>query len=137
MIQRLSHTTLMVDDQESAKEFYVDKLGFELRADHDMGKWRWVTVSPKGQPDLEIVLMPIDAYPKLDDEGRENLRKLLSAGMMPAAVLQTSDCRKTYDELTAKGVEFRSEPKEQFYGIEAMFRDPAGNWFSLTQPRGR
>lgn len=137
MIQRLSHTTMMVEDQEVAKEFYAGKLGFELRSDHDMGKWRWMTVSPKGQPDLEIVLMPVDAYPKLDEEGRENLRKLLRGGMMPTAVLQTSDCRKTYEELKAKGVEFRSEPKEQFYGVEALFSDPFGNWFSLTQPRTR
>jgi catechol 2,3-dioxygenase-like lactoylglutathione lyase family enzyme len=137
MIQRLSHMTLMVEDQETAKEFYVGKLGFDLRADHDMGEWRWVTVSPKGQPDLEIVLMPVAAYPKLDEAGRANLRNLMHNGMMPTAVLQTADCRKTYEELTAKGVEFRGEPKEQFYGVEAMFRDPFGNWFSLTQPSGR
>jgi catechol 2,3-dioxygenase-like lactoylglutathione lyase family enzyme len=91
MIQRISHITLMVEDQEAAKEFYVDKPGFDLRADHDMGKRRWVTVSPKGQPDLRIVFMPVDAYPKLDDAGRENLRKLMRSGMMPTAVLQTSD----------------------------------------------
>jgi catechol 2,3-dioxygenase-like lactoylglutathione lyase family enzyme len=137
MIQRLSHITIMVEDQGAAKEFYVDKLGFDLRADHDMGKWRWVTVSPNGQPDLQIVLMPVDAYPKLDDAGRDNLRKLMRDGMMPAAVLQTSDCRRTYEELVAKGVQFRGEPKEQFYGIEALFCDPSGNWFSLTQPSSR
>jgi catechol 2,3-dioxygenase-like lactoylglutathione lyase family enzyme len=126
----------MVEDQDAAKEFYVDKLGFDLRADHDMGEWRWVTVSPKGQPDLQIVLMPVDAYPKLDEAGRESLRQLMRNGMMPTAVMQTADCRKTYEELIAKGVEFRGEPKEQFYGIEALFRDPSGNWFSLTQPSG-
>ncbi len=94
MIQRLSHTTLMVEDQEAAKEFYVSKLGFDLRSDHDMGKWRWVTVSPKGQPDLEIVLMPVDAYPKLDEEGRENLRKLLRSGMLPTACFKHPTAEK-------------------------------------------
>lgn len=137
MIQKLSHTTLMVEDQQVAKDFYVDTLGFDLRSDHDMGKWRWVTVSPKGQPDLEIVLMPVDAYPKLDDEGRESLRKLMRTGMMPTAVFNTADCWKTYEELVAKGVEFRGEPKDQFYGVEALFRDPFGNWFSLSQPKNR
>jgi catechol 2,3-dioxygenase-like lactoylglutathione lyase family enzyme len=137
MIQRLSHTTLLVEDQAAAKEFYVNTLGFDLRQDHDMGKWRWLTVSPKGQPDLEIVLMPLDGHPKLDDEGREHMRKLLHNGMLPAGVLQTADCRKTYEDLSAKGVQFKSEPKEQFYGVEALFRDPFGNWFSLTQPKGR
>ncbi len=135
MIQKVSHITLVVEDQQQAKQFYVDKLGFDLRVDHDMGNWHWMTVSPKGQPELEIVLMPVDSYPKLDDEGRASLRKLLRAGMLPTAVLQTSDCRKTYEELTAKGVEFKSEPKERFYGVEALFGDPFGNWFSLTEPR--
>jgi catechol 2,3-dioxygenase-like lactoylglutathione lyase family enzyme len=137
MIQRLSHTTLMVDDQNTAKDFYVNKLGFELRTDHDMGKFRWMTVSPKGQPDLQIVLMPVDAYPKLDDEARVDLRRLMQAGSLPTGVMQTADCRKTYEELKAKGVEFKSEPKEQFYGVEAVFRDPFGNWFSLTEPKSR
>ncbi|HVW09717.1 MAG TPA: VOC family protein [Bryobacteraceae bacterium] len=137
MIQRLSHTTLMVDDQNIAKDFYVNKLGFDLRTDHDMGQWRWVTVSPKGQPDLQIVLMPIDAYPKLDDAGRADLRRLMKSGSMPTGVMQTADCRKTYAELKAKGVEFRGEPKEQFYGVEAVFSDPSGNWFSLTEPKGQ
>lgn len=137
MIQRLSHTTLMVDDQNLAKDFYINKLGFDLRADHDMGQWRWVTVSPKGQPDLQIVLMPIDAYPKLDDAGRADLRRLMKSGAMPTGVMQAADCRKTYEDLKAKGVEFRGEPKEQFYGVEAVFADPFGNWFSLTEPKSR
>jgi predicted enzyme related to lactoylglutathione lyase len=127
----------MVDDQDTAKDFYVNKLGFDLRSDHDMGKWRWVTVSPKGQPDIEIVLMPIDAYPKLDDAGRADMRRLLRAGSLPTGVMQAADCRKTYEELKSKGVEFRGEPKEQFYGVEAIFTDPFGNWFSLTEPKSR
>ena len=49
--------------------------------------------------------------------------------------LETADIQKTYEELKAKGVEFTSPPKEQFYGIEATFKDAAGNWFSLTQPK--
>jgi hypothetical protein len=61
VIQRLSHITLLVEDQGAAKEFYTEVLGFDLRSDQSMGHWRWVTVSPKGQPDLEIVLMPVAA----------------------------------------------------------------------------
>jgi catechol 2,3-dioxygenase-like lactoylglutathione lyase family enzyme len=136
MIQRLSHTTLLVDDQNTAKDFYVETLGFELRTDHDMGKFRWMTVSPKGQPDLQIVLMPVDAYPKLDDAARADFRRMMQAGLLPTGVMQTADCRKTCEELKAKGVKFRSEPKEQFYGVEAVFSDPFGNWFSLVEPKG-
>jgi predicted enzyme related to lactoylglutathione lyase len=48
-------------------------------------------------------------------------------------VFDTDDCRATYDDLSAKGVEFVSPPQEQPYGVEAVFRDNSGNWFSLTQ----
>ena len=126
----------MVDDQNTAKDFYVNKLGFDLHTDHDMGTFRWVTVMPKGQPDLQIVLMPVDAYTMLDDAARADLRRLMKAGFMPTGVMQTADCRKTYEDLKAKGVEFKTEPKEQFYGVEAMFTDPFGNWFSLVEPKG-
>jgi len=60
---------------------------------------------------------------------------LLDKGVMGAGVLQTNDCRATYEELKAKGVQFKSEPKEQFYRIECVFTDGCGNWFSMTQPK--
>lgn len=48
----------------------------------------------------------------------------------------TDDIRRTYDDLSARGVKFLMEPTERPYGIEAPFRDNSGNWFSLTQPAG-
>jgi predicted enzyme related to lactoylglutathione lyase len=53
---------------------------------------------------------------------------------MSGGVFQTDDCRGTFEELTAKGVTFLQEPAERPYGVEALFRDNSGNWFSLTQP---
>lgn len=143
MIQRLSHATLYVLDQDAAKDFYVNKLGFELRMDETMGGgdksvpggFRWLTVSPKGQPDLQIILMKVDG-PNMQPEVATAIRELLAKGKLNGGVLQTSDCRQTYEELKAKGVEFPSPPKEQFYGIEAILKDNSGNWFSMTQPRG-
>ena len=55
MIQRLTHTTLFVADQDEAKDFYVNKLGFDVRMDNTMGPFRWLTVGPKGQPNFQIV----------------------------------------------------------------------------------
>lgn len=133
MIHNLSHTTLYVTDQERAKAFYTEKLGFEVRADQSMGNFRWLAVSPKGQSEPAIVLMSIDQAPWLDDDSRAALRKLVEGGKLGACVFQTKDCRKTYDELKARGVTFRGEPEERFYGIEAMFQDDSGNWFSLTE----
>jgi len=133
MIQRLSHTTIYVLDQERAKAFYTEKLGFEIRAEQTMGTFRWLTVAPKGQTDLEIVLMPVGGGPTLDERAREALTGLISSGKLGAAVFETHDCRKTYAELQARGVVFKSEPVERFYGIEAVFQDDSGNWFSLTE----
>lgn len=66
----------------------------------------------------------------------KTLRGLLAQGSLNGGVLQTSDCRKTYEELKAKGVEFLSPPKEEFYGVEAILKDNSGNWFSMTEPKG-
>ena len=138
MIQRMSHTAIFVPDQEQAKDFYVGKLGFEIKTDATMPNgFRWLTVSPKGQPDLEIILMKIASGPKLQEEDVAAIKALVKKGAFGAGVFDTADCRKTYEELKAKGVEFLAPPKEEFYGIQAVFRDPFGNWFSLTEPKNQ
>jgi predicted enzyme related to lactoylglutathione lyase len=129
----MSHTPIYVLDLERARAFYTEKLGFEVRVDATMGSFRWLTVSPPGQTDLEIILMPLAESPAMDAASLATLRGLVEAGKLGAAVYQTKDCRKTYEQLTARGVKFSSEPTERPYGIEAVFRDDSGNWFSLTQ----
>ena len=134
MIQRLSHTTIFVLDQSSAYDFYVNKLGFEVNTDFPMeGGFRWLTVNPKGQPDLEIVLMPTTPGVKMDQETSDALQTLIKKGVLGAGVMETTDIHKTYEELKAKGVVFSQPPTERFYGIEALFKDDSGNWFSLSQ----
>jgi catechol 2,3-dioxygenase-like lactoylglutathione lyase family enzyme len=136
MIQKMSHVTLFVNNQDAAKEFYIDKLGFEVRTDHTMeGGFRWLTVGPKGQPDLEIVLMEPKVGPILDEEGAQAVRVLLKKGVLGSGVFQVDDCRKTYEDLKAKGVQFTAAPEDRFYGVEAIMKDGLGNWFSLTQPK--
>ena len=138
MIERLSHATVYVLDQERALEFYRDKLGFEVRMDHTMGNgFRWLTVGPTSQKDLEIVLMKPTQEFLGDAESLAAMQLLISKGKMGAGVFYTSDCRKTYEELRARGVEFVLPPEEKFYGIEAMFKDDSGNWFSLTERKTR
>jgi catechol 2,3-dioxygenase-like lactoylglutathione lyase family enzyme len=136
MIQRLSHVSIYVLDQDEAYDFYVNKLGFEVRMDQKMDNgFRWLTLSPKGQPNLQIVLMPTGPSPMMDQETSDALRTLIRKGVLGVGVVQTADCRKTYEELKAKGVEFAQAPEERFYGIEALFKDNSGNWFSMTQPK--
>ena len=136
MIRRVSHMTLFVTNQDEAKKFYVETLGFDVRTDHTMdGGFRWLTVGPKAQPDLEIVLMAVVAGPLFDEESAAHLRGLLKKGLMGAGAFHTDDCRKTYEELKAKGVQFAGPPQERFYGTEAIMKDGCGNWFSVTEPK--
>jgi len=140
MISKLSHTSVYVLDQDRAKEFYLDKLGFELRNDITMegdgfegaGQgFRWLTVSPPGQPDVEFILA--DCRMGHSPENAEEIRALVAKGALGVGVLATDDCHKTYRQLSERGVVFLTEPAERPYGIEATFRDDSGNVYSLTQ----
>jgi catechol 2,3-dioxygenase-like lactoylglutathione lyase family enzyme len=136
VITRLSHVTYFVLDQDEALKFYRDKLGFEVRTDMTMDNgFRWLTVGPRTQPDLEVVLYGVKESPMLSADKVALLRQLLASGSAGAGVWQVDDCRKTYEDLRARGVDFTSPPTERFYGVEAIFKDPSGNWFSLSQPK--
>jgi uncharacterized glyoxalase superfamily protein PhnB len=133
---RISTAQLWVHDQDEALAFYTEKLGMELRADvsfPEMGDFRWLTVGPPGQEDVSIVLMAIPGAPVLNDETAEQIRALMAKGFAGTVFLTTDDCRASYEELKARGVEFSEEPEERPYGIDSGFRDPSGNSFRLTQ----
>jgi catechol 2,3-dioxygenase-like lactoylglutathione lyase family enzyme len=136
MVTKLSHTSIFVTDQEKAYDFYVNKLGFKVNTDAKMDNgFRWLTINAPEQPDLEIVLFPVNETNGFDAEVNKAFQFLLEKGAMGAGAMYTPDCRATYEELKAKGVQFKSEPKEQFYGIETIITDGCGNWFSMTQPK--
>ncbi|HEY3062781.1 MAG TPA: VOC family protein [Chloroflexota bacterium] len=132
MIKRLSHVNVFVLDQDRAKDFYTNKLDFEVRSDAELDGMRWLTVGPKGQPDLNILLAR-PAPPMFSEEDAALLTSLIAKGSMAGGVIETDDCRATYEQLKARGVTFLQEPAERPYGIEALLRDDSGNWFSLTQ----
>ena len=96
-------------------------------------EFRWLTVSPKDQPDFEIILMEPKPGMLMDETTAGQFRSLLEKGVFGAGAFDTDDCRATYEELKSRGVEFLSEPAQRPYGIEAVFKDNTGNWFSLTQ----
>lgn len=136
MITKLSHATIWVTDQDVAYDFYVNKLGFEVRTDATMdGGFRWLTVGPKTQPELELALMLTAPGPMVDQESIDMVKTLLAKGVLSTGVFQVDNCQATYEDLLSKGVEFTYGPKEQFYGIEALLKDPFGNWFSMTEPK--
>lgn len=133
MIQRIAYTSVFVLDQDRAKTFYTEKLGFEVREDQRMGDFRWLTVSPPGQKDVAMILMPLRAGGMMDENTVNTLRALVEKGAFGAGVLATDDCQKTYEELKAKGVTFSQPPEKRPYGVEALLRDDSGNWFSMTE----
>ena len=135
---RIATAHLWVHDQDEALKFYTEKVGFETRVDvtmPEMGDFRWVTVGPVGQPDVDIVLMAIPGPPMMDAETTQQVRDLMSKGFAGTVFLTTDDCRASYEELRARGVEFTETPEERPYGIDAGFRDPSGNSLRLTQVR--
>ncbi len=133
MITKLSHASLYVLDQKKAYDVYVNKLGFKVHTDMTMENgFRWLTVSPPDQSDLEILLAEPNP-PMFEPEMGKHVRALLEKNAMGGGVLEADDCQKTYEALKAKGIEFIKPPTKEFYGIEALFRDGCGNWFSLTE----
>ena len=135
---RIATVQLWVHDQDEALAFWTKKLGFEVRADvtlPEMGDFRWLTVGPVGQPDIAITLMPVPGPPVFDPETSEQVRAVMSKGAGGTVFLTTEDCRASYEELKARGVEFVEEPEERPYGIDCGFRDSSGNHIRLTQPQ--
>jgi catechol 2,3-dioxygenase-like lactoylglutathione lyase family enzyme len=116
------------------RDFYVNTLGFEANTDITMGEgFRWVTVIHPGQPELQVTLMP--PGPPLDAEAAAFVRRQLEKGEMGGLGLRVDDCRKTFQELSAKGATFLQEPADRPYGVEAVMRDTSGNWLVLVEPK--
>lgn len=134
MLTGISHHSVYVLDQDQALDFYCGKLGFEVSADVDLGFMRWLTIALPAQPERQIML-EVPGAPFVDEETAAQLRDLLTKGALgAAAILTTDDCRATYEDLRAKGVEFTEEPTERPYGIDCALRDPFGNPVRITQP---
>ncbi len=134
MITNVSLVSVYVTDQDEAKRFYTDVLGFEEKTDVRLGDgFRWVTVGHPSQPELEVTLMI--PGPPLDEDMAEAVRRALAKGTMGGFGLQTDDCRKDYETLSAKGVAFVQEPADRPYGVEAVMRDNSGNWLVLIEPK--
>jgi catechol 2,3-dioxygenase-like lactoylglutathione lyase family enzyme len=135
---KISTVQLWVHDQDEALAFYTKKLGMEVRSDvtlPEMGDFRWLTVAPAGQPDIEIVLMAIPGTPVMDPETADQVRALMAKGFAGTVFLTTDDVHASYEELKGRGVEFVEEPEERPYGIDSSFRDPSGNNIRLTEVR--
>jgi catechol 2,3-dioxygenase-like lactoylglutathione lyase family enzyme len=136
MLNAITHSQIYVLDQDQALEFYVSKLGLEVTADVDMGVMRWLTVGVPGQPERHVLLEK-PGGPMMSEETAQQVRELVTKGAAGGhLVFTTDDCRKTYETLLARGVEFTEEPTKRPYGIDCGLRDPFGNHIRLTELKG-
>ena len=134
MITAVSIARVFVKDVDAAKAFYIDVLGFQEHTDITLGEgYRWCTVKSATQPDLQIHLA--EPGPPIPDDMVAAIKRAQAAGNMFGIGVNVDDCRKTYDDLRAKGVEFVQTPEERPYGVEAVARDNSGNWMVLVEPR--
>ena len=123
---RLTVFTLFVNDQDQALRFYVDRLGLTMTEDKRMGDYRWLLVS--GSPDegtainLELARTP-DQQALVGKQG----------GGKPLFALDTDDCHRDFQAMTARGVTFDSEPRTMPYGIGVTLNDLYGNKIYLNE----
>ena len=130
MIDRVGTVSIFVKNQDRAKEFYTDTLGFELRTDEPLypgAESRWVAVAPKGAT-TEIILY-------LPDENWEHYKQVV--GQSQAVTFNVTDMSALHSDLKAKGVTFVQEPDVQPWGTYATIEDSEGNKLILVeQPKG-
>ena len=117
-IDRVSTVTIAVADQDEALAWYTEKLGFEKKMDVRSPQFRWLTVAPPQQVDVEFLLA--SWFPD-------------RIGKNATWVLSTRDCQRGYEELKANGVQFSQKPELRPWGIEAIFTDLYGNKYALVQ----
>ncbi len=126
---RIGITEVFVDDQDKARAFYRDVLGMTVKTDADYGGGaRWLTVVSPDDPDgTELLLAPTDDAAAALQERRRGRGE-------PAISFRTGDCRRTYDELRARGARFVSEPARREYGgVDAVLEDGCGNLLNLHE----
>jgi len=124
MISGVSKVVIEVDDQERAKAFWTEKMGFEVAQDAPYGEERWLEVrAPRADVNLVLDLRAGEATRReaSDDQPTSNV------------MFRCDDLRSTYETLSARGVEFPQPPVEQAFGWWSMFNDSEGNRFALEQ----
>ncbi|MEJ7542255.1 VOC family protein [Staphylococcus intermedius] len=123
-------TSLFVDDQEKAKQFYTSQLGFELKHDIDLGAARWLTVVEHDSDNpVEIVLEP-----NQNPIAQDYQTRLFDSGI-PATMFGVDDIEATYQALTAKGIQFTQAPTTMDEVKLAIFDDTCGNLIQIIEQK--
>lgn len=126
---RIKLTSIMVDDQDKARRFYTDVLGFHKKHEIPVGEYKWLTVvSPEGPNDIELSLEP-NANP-----AAKAFQEAMFTQGIPLAAFEVSDLQNEYARLVKQGVAFTREPTRAGPVIIAIMSDTCGNLIQLYQP---
>jgi catechol 2,3-dioxygenase-like lactoylglutathione lyase family enzyme len=129
IMNRISHMSLIVHNQDEALAFYTEKLGFVVTEGHKApdNTWYWLTIAPTKESPISLSLL----LPQTEED-----KALIGkqSGSIPLFVLLTDDCHKITDLFASNGVEFAKQPTNEFWGIDAVFKDLYGNLIDLCQP---
>jgi predicted enzyme related to lactoylglutathione lyase len=129
-----THCFLYVLDQDEALHFYTEGVGLEVRTDARMDDYRWLTVGPPKQPEIEIGLAAIG--PPLPPADFDAVRELVTKGSMGSVIFGVDDCQATFERLRDFGAEVLQEVIDQPYGVvDCAFRDPSGNMVRFSQQK--
>lgn len=125
--RRVATVTLVVADYDQAIRWYVDRAGFMLTSDVDLGGGkRWVTVEPAAAGGARLLLAKADGASQVASVGNQT-------GGRVAFFLETDDFTRDHAAMLARGVEFRETPRHEPYGTVAVFADLHGNLWDLIQ----
>ena len=121
-------TSIFVQNQDKALQFYSETLGFVKKHDVPAGEFRWITlVSPDNQGGTELVLEPND------NQAAKDYQKRLFEQGIPVTMFGVEDVRKEYDRLLKHGVKFTMEPTKMGDVTIAVFDDKCGNLIQIIQ----
>jgi catechol 2,3-dioxygenase-like lactoylglutathione lyase family enzyme len=124
---RIELTSVLVDDQEKALDFYTRVLGFEKKMEVPLGEHRWLTVvSPDDPNGAQLVLEP-DAHP-----AAKPFKSALASDGIPFASFTVDDVQREFERLRALGVEFTHEPAQMGTVRTAVFDDTCGNLIQIA-----
>ena len=125
---KIKLTSVLVDDQSKAENFYTKILGFVKKRDIPMGKFRWLTVvSPEGSSEIELLLEPNE------NPAAQTYQRALFESGIPLACFFVDDIQKEYARLKALGVRFKSEPTKAGPATIAVLDDTCGNMIQICQ----
>jgi catechol 2,3-dioxygenase-like lactoylglutathione lyase family enzyme len=126
---RINLTSVFVDDQTKALDFYTGKLGFVAKTDVPLGEYRWLTVVGPGEPEGTELLLEPDQHP-----AAKAYTSALAADGIPAASFAVDDVAATYADLSSRGVTFTQKPTAMGPMVTAVLDDTCGNLIQLASP---